>query len=124
MNIAPPQRPVEAAEYAEIEADFASLLRTTRDLILMQGESLVALESMARGLGAAGSRALNVITSPYGAAIGRWLAAGGAQVENLDVGFERAVTVAEVEQTLRDSRFDIVSVVHAEAATSALNPLA
>jgi aspartate aminotransferase-like enzyme len=125
MSTAPPrQRPVDAPEYAAVEAALASLLRTRRDLVLLQGESLVGLEAMARGVGAAGSVALNVITSPYGAAIGRWLAAGGARVENLDVGFERAVTVAEIEAALRDSRVDTVSVVHAEAATGAVNPLA
>jgi len=118
------QLPVDASEYAAIEARFADLLQTRRDVVLLQGESILALEAMARAVGGPQTRALNVITSPYGAAIGRWLAATGASVENLDVGSQRAVTIREVEEALARSSVDVVSVVHAEAATGALNPVA
>jgi aspartate aminotransferase-like enzyme len=116
--------PVDAAEYADTEARLRALLTTTREVILLQGESIVALEAMARGVGAPTARALNVITSPYGAAIGDWLGAAGGEIDNLDVGLERAVAVREVQAALDRGPVDIVSVVHAEAATGALNPLA
>jgi len=118
------QPPVNAAEYAGIEARLRALVRTTRDVILLQGESIVALEAMARGVGAPTARAVNVITSPYGAALGRWLAAAGASVQNIDVGLQRGVHLHEVEQALDRGGVDIVSVVHAEAATGALSPVA
>ena len=113
---------VDAAEYAATEARLRALVRTTRDVILLQGESIVALEAMARGVGAPTARAVNVITSPYGAALGRWLAAAGASVENIDVGRQRGVRLHEVEAALERGGVDIVSVVHAEAATGALQP--
>jgi aspartate aminotransferase-like enzyme len=115
---------IDAHEYAAIEARFKGLLQTQRDVVLLQGESILALEAMARGVGGPRTRALNVITSHYGATIGRWLAAGGAAVENLDVGLRRAVTAREVAEALARTPFDVVSVVHAEAATGALNPVA
>jgi aspartate aminotransferase-like enzyme len=117
------QFPVDAAEYAAIEARLGALLGSARDVVLLQGESIIALEAMARGVGAPTTRALNVITSPYGAAIGRWLGAAGGEVENLDVGLERAVTAREVQAALGRRPVDVVSVVHAEAATGALNPI-
>jgi aspartate aminotransferase-like enzyme len=115
---------VDATEYADTEARLRALLATSRDVILLQGESIIALEAMARGVGAPSTRALNVITSPYGAAIGRWLGAAGGTVENIDVGLRRGVQLQEVEAALARTGVDIVSVVHAEAATGALNPLA
>ncbi len=115
---------VDAAEYAATEQRLRALVRTTRDVILLQGESIVALEAMARGVGAPTARAVNVITSPYGAALGRWLAAAGATVENIDVGLQRGVHLHEVEEALDRGGVDIVSVVHAEAATGALSPVA
>jgi len=118
------QPPVDAAEYAAIEERLRTLVQTTRDVILLQGESIIALEAMARGVGAPAARAVNVITSPYGAAIGRWLAAAGATVENVDVGLQRGVHLHEVEEALDRGGVDIVSVVHAEAATGALSPVA
>jgi aspartate aminotransferase-like enzyme len=116
--------PVDAAEYADIEARLRALVNTSRDLILLQGESIVALEAMARGVGAPTAHAVNVITSPYGAAIGRWLAAAGANVDNVDVGLQRGVRPDEVKAALDRQAIDIVSLVHAEAATGVLNPLA
>ena len=122
----PGSRPpaVDAREYAATEARMRALVRTTHDVILLQGESIVALEAMARGIGAPASRAVNVITSQYGAALGRWLAAAGASVENIDVGRQRGVRLDEVKAALERGPVDIVSVVHAEAATGAVSPVA
>jgi aspartate aminotransferase-like enzyme len=115
--------PIGAEDYAATEDRLRQLLGTGNDVLLLQGEAILAIEAAARGLGGPGTSALNVVTSPYGAALGRWLAAGGATVENLEVGLERAATVAEVEAALDRGSFDVVSVVHAEGATGALNPL-
>jgi aspartate aminotransferase-like enzyme len=123
-TLGPSQVPVDAAEYAAIEARLRALVKTSRDVILLQGESIVALEAMARGVGAPTARVVNVVTSPYGAAIGRWLAAAGATVANIDVGRQRGVRLDELEAAIDRHDIDIVSLVHAEAATSVLNPLA
>jgi aspartate aminotransferase-like enzyme len=116
--------PIGAPEYAAIEDRLSALLGTDNDVLLLQGEAILAIEAAARGLGGPETRALNIVTSPYGASLGRWLAVGGCAVENLDVGLERAATLAEVEAALDRGSFDVVSVVHAEGATGALNPLA
>jgi len=115
---------IDAAEYASIEDRLGTLLQTDRDVLLLQGESILALEAMARGVGAPTAHSVNVVTSPYGEAIGRWLGAAGGTVERLEVGFERAAHADEVASALERADVDVVSVVHAEAATGALNPLA
>jgi aspartate aminotransferase-like enzyme len=116
--------PVEAAEYAAIEDRFASLLGTRHDLIVLQGEAVLPLEATARGLARPGSRAINIVTSAYGANFGDWLRQGGATVVDITVPFDRAVSVEQVARELEGSGgADIVSLVHAEAASGVVNPL-
>jgi aspartate aminotransferase-like enzyme len=114
---------VDAQRYAAIEDRFALFLQAP-GMFLLQGEAMVPLEAVARSIGRPGSRALNIVTGPYGEGFGRWLARQGVLVENLIVPFNRAVTPDEVRATLsKEDRFDIVSVVHAEAATGVVNAL-
>jgi aspartate aminotransferase-like enzyme len=114
---------ISAHIYAEIEQRFAQLLETP-GLFLLQGEAMIALEAVARGVGRPGSRALNIVTGPYGEAFGHWLTQQGVTVENLAVPFNRAVSVEEVQEALSgEEHFDVISVVHAEAATGAVNDL-
>ena len=116
--------PVGAAEYAQIEQAFARLLDTRRDFLLLQGEAILALEAATRGLGGPGFRVLNVVTGPDGSALGAWFRQSGALVEELAVPFDRAVSAEAVATALARGGHDLVSVVHAEAATGAVNPLA
>jgi aspartate aminotransferase-like enzyme len=116
--------PVTADEYAAIEDRFVKLLDTQQDLIVLQGEAALPLEAAARGLGRPDSKALNVITSPYGAAFGDWLRAGGSHVVDIVVPFDRAVSVEEVAEALRrEAGTALVSLVHAEAGSGVVNPL-
>ena len=117
-------RPVSAAEYADVERKFAQLVGTRQECILVQGEAILPLEAAARGLGGPGVRALNVVTGPYAALFGDWLRQAGAEVEELVVEFDRAVSVELVRNALsRAGEIDLVSIVHAEAATGVVNPL-
>jgi aspartate aminotransferase-like enzyme len=116
-------RPIDAALYAETERRLAALLDTDRDVLVLQGEAILLLEATARGLGGPGVRALNLVSGPYGEAIGEWLAVGGATVEHLAVEFDSSLDSDAVAQALGRGHFDVVSVVHAEAATGVVNPL-
>lgn len=117
--------PVGAAEYAGIEDRCRAVLDTEQTLFIFQGEATVALEAVARGLGRPGCRALNLVSGPYGATFGRWLAESGARVDTLEVPFDRAVTPDLLASALdRVGRVDVVSLVHAEAATGVVNDLA
>lgn len=115
---------IDAFVYAETERRLGALLDTERDVLILQGEAILLLEAAARGLGGPGVRALNLVSGPYGEQLGEWLAVGGAHVEHLAVEFDRALSVEAVAAALRRERFDVVSVVHAEAATGVVNSLA
>jgi aspartate aminotransferase-like enzyme len=112
---------VDAQRYAQIEERFAQLLNTP-NLFLLQGEAMIPLEAVARSIGRPESRALNIVTGPYGEGFGHWLNQQGVTVRNLAVPFIRAVSPREVNDAL-DDHFDFVCVVHAEAATGVVNDL-
>jgi aspartate aminotransferase-like enzyme len=123
MSDVPRLPTVDARRYSQIEERFAQLLNAP-SLFLLQGEAMIPLEAVARSIGRPGSRALNIVTGPYGEGFGYWLTQQGVSVRTLAVPFNRAVSLDEVRDALSaDDGFDFVSVVHAEAATGVVNDL-
>jgi aspartate aminotransferase-like enzyme len=114
---------VGAEEYADVEDRFARLLDTERDLFVVQGEAILPLEASARGVGRPGSRVLNLVTSTYGAQFGAWLRSGGARVDDLVADPCRPIDAERVEEALARHSYDVVSIVHAEAASGVVNPV-
>ncbi|MFJ1704020.1 pyridoxal-phosphate-dependent aminotransferase family protein [Kitasatospora sp. NPDC088346] len=117
--------PLNAARFAAIEDRVAALLRTSSDVIVTQGEALLPLEGAIRGAARPGSTALNIVTGPYGQTFGGWLRDCGAEVVDLAVPYDTAVSAGQVAEALRaHPAVDFVSLVHAEAATGNTNPVA
>lgn len=113
----PPQRTGELADRV------AALLGTKNDVLLVQGEAIIALEAAATSLARPGLKALNIVTSPYGAWFGLWLERGGSEVTNLAAENALPITFAAVEAAFEKQDFDLVALVHAESASGILNPL-
>jgi len=112
-----------ASGFAPLADRIAALLGTRNDVLLIQGEAVVALEAAATSLGRPGLRALNVVTSLYGSWFGAWLRRQGAEVTDLRAEPGLPVTPSAVERALDAGRYDLLAVVHAESATGILNPL-
>ncbi|MFD5266185.1 pyridoxal-phosphate-dependent aminotransferase family protein [Streptomyces sp. NPDC058335] len=117
--------PLNAARFASIEDRVARLLDTRQDVVIMQGEALLPLESAIRGTAGPGTTALNVITGPYGQTFGDWLRDCGATVIDLAVPFHTAVSAEQIRAAFAEHpEIGFVSLVHAEAATGNTNPVA
>ncbi|MFE6842758.1 pyridoxal-phosphate-dependent aminotransferase family protein [Streptomyces sp. NPDC057686] len=117
--------PLTAERFAQIEQGVADLLGTREDVVITQGEALLPLEGCIRSGAQPGSTALNVVTGPYGTTFGNWLRDCGADVVDLAVPFDTAVTADAVARALAERpEIDFVSLVHAEAATGNTNPVA
>ncbi|QMV23962.1 aminotransferase class V-fold PLP-dependent enzyme [Streptomyces sp. SCUT-3] len=117
--------PLTAERFAAVERQVASVLRTAGDVIVMQGEALLPLEGCIRGAARPGSTALNVVTGPYGQTFGGWLRDCGAEVVDVEVPYDTGVTPERIAQALAEHpRTELVSLVHAEAATGNTNPVA
>jgi aspartate aminotransferase-like enzyme len=115
--------PYPAAGYGRLADRLAALLGTRNDVLLVQGEAIIALEAAATSLARPGLAALNVVTSPYGRWFGDWLRRGGAAVTDLAAPPGQPITAAAVGAALGGG-VDLVALVHAESATGILNPLA
>lgn len=114
----PPER------YAKLADRLAVLMKTRNDVLLIQAEAVLALEAVATSLAQPGLKALNIVTSPYGAWFGDWLKRGGTDVINLVAEAGRPITVEAVRQQLdQNPGIAVLSLVHAESATGILNPL-
>jgi aspartate aminotransferase-like enzyme len=110
--------------YARLADRLAAILRTRQDVLLVQGEAIVALEAAATSLASPALHALNIVTSPYGRMFGHWLRRGGATVRDLVAEAGMPVEEDAVGAALAaypEAR--LVSLVHAESATGILNPL-
>jgi aspartate aminotransferase-like enzyme len=122
MSDLPPT--IAADRYAAIEDRLAAVLDTRRETIVIGGEAILALEALARAVGGPDTRAVNVVTGPYGAMMGHWLGAAGAQVRTIRSAPGRAIETDALHAALADDPADVVCVVHGEAATGVVNPLA
>jgi aspartate aminotransferase-like enzyme len=90
----------------------------------LQAEATVALEAVARGIGRAGATVLNVVSGPYGGVFGAWLNAAGAEVVEVSAPWRGAVSPSATCRILEARRdIDVVSLVHAQAATGNKNAL-
>ncbi|MEV7415119.1 aminotransferase class V-fold PLP-dependent enzyme [Streptomyces sp. NPDC089919] len=117
--------PLTPERFASIERGVAELLGTRADVVVTQGEALLPLEGCIRSGARPGSTALNVVTGPYGTTFGNWLRDCGAEVVDLAVPFDTAVSAEQVAEALAARpEIDFVSLVHAEAATGNTNPVA
>jgi aspartate aminotransferase-like enzyme len=109
--------------YARLADRLAALLNTKNDVLLVQGEAIVALEATALSLARPGLRALNIVTSPYGVSFGTWLSRGGAAVTELAATPGKPIEAVQVAGALAGKEIGLIAVVHAESASGILNPL-
>jgi len=118
----PPAFP--AGRYAPLADRLRRLLGTTNDLVFVQAEAILALEAAATSLARPGMIAINLVSSPYGAFFGQWLARRGATVHEVRADTGRPLTVEAVRQALDVlPEVDLVAMVHAETSSGILNPL-
>jgi aspartate aminotransferase-like enzyme len=121
MSQPPPT--IDAARYAGIEDRLATLLATNRDTLVLGGEAILTLEALARGAGGPATRAVNVVSGPYGTIMGRWLGGAGGDVRTVQAAEGQAADPAALRTALEQAPADVVCIVHAEAATGVVNPL-
>lgn len=116
--------PYPADGYARLADRIGSLLNTRNDVLLVQGEAILALEAVATSVAAPAVFALNIVTSPYGSLFGEWLRRGGARVVDLTAEPAKPISTNAVATALAAAPgINLVSLVHAESASGTLNPL-
>jgi aspartate aminotransferase-like enzyme len=117
-------RIIDAVRYAAIEDRLAALLATDRDTLVLGGEAILTLEALARGAAGPTTRAINLVSGPYGTMMGHWLGGAGGDVRTVRAADGHAIDPAALATALEQGPTDLVCIVHAEAATGVVNPLA
>ncbi|MBC9935866.1 MULTISPECIES: alanine--glyoxylate aminotransferase family protein [unclassified Leucobacter] len=99
----------------------ARVFKTKNDMILMQGEAIVALEGAARSLVKPGMQVLNLVQGVFGKGMGYWLTSFGAEVFELEVAYNEAVDPAAVEDFLKSHPgIELVTLVHSETPSGTI----
>ncbi len=117
--------PVFIERFRAAEERIGRIFRTTsHEIILMQGEAVLGLEAAARAVVSPGMACLNLVSGVFGKGFGYWLTAIGAELHEIEVGYDDAIDPAAVAAYL-DAHPEIrmVSVVHSETPSGTLNPV-
>lgn len=117
------QPPLQPEELTRIEDLARAVLATTDDVVVLHAEAILALEAVARSVGAPGRTALNVVTGPYGAGFGQWMREAGSHVVDVASEFDAVISPEAVAAAVREHAPAVLAIVHAEAATGGTNPL-
>lgn len=117
--------PAFIERFKATEAAIAAIYETTsHEIILMQGEAVLGLEAAARAVVAPGMPVLNLVSGVFGKGMGYWLDGIGAELHELEVPYDEAVTAAAVDAYLTaHPGIRVVSVVHSETPSGTLNPV-
>jgi pyridoxamine---pyruvate transaminase len=117
--------PVFLEKFRELERKVGELMRSSDDIVLMQGEAVLGLEAAARALTRPGMKALNLVSGVYASWFGDWLREYGAEVVEVRVPYDEAVEAADVRQALADNpEVELVAVVQSETPSGIHNPVA
>ncbi|PPL20075.1 pyridoxal-phosphate-dependent aminotransferase family protein [Microterricola pindariensis] len=86
--------------FERTQGKVAQVFRTTNDIVLMQGEAIVGLEGALRSLITPGMHVLNLVQGVFGKGTGYWITDFGAVLHEIEVGYDDAVSPAQVEAYL------------------------
>ena len=101
--------------FRRTQAKVAEIFRTDNDIVLMQGEAIVALEGAARSVVTAGTPVLNLVQGVFGKGMGYWLASFGAELHEIEVAYNDAVTPEAVEAYLEaHPEIEVLTLVASE----------
>ncbi len=112
------------AAFSRTQEKVARILRTSNDIVLMQGEAIVGLESAARSLTRPGMHVLNLVQGVFGKGMGYWLKDFGAVLHEIEVGYDDAVSPDAVESYLTaHPEIELLAVVASETPSGTVSDM-
>lgn len=112
------------ALFRRTQEKVAKLFKTSNDVILMQGEAIVGLEGAARSLVSPGMKVLNLVQGVFGQGMGYWLHGFGAELHEIKVGFDEAVSPEMVENYLvQNPGIELLSVCASETPSGTVSDM-
>lgn len=110
--------------FRETERKAAQVFKTKNDIVIMQGEAILALEAGVRSLVKPGMKILNLVQGVFGKGTGYWLKDLGADVHEIEVPYDQAVDPEAVRTFLRDHPdTELITLVHSETPSGTVTDL-
>lgn len=114
--------PVFLDAFRRTEAKVGQVFGTENEIILMQGEAVLGLEAAACALARPGGHVLNLVSGVFGKGMGYWLKGFGAELHELEVPYDEAVSPAEVAGYLDEHpEIELLCMVHSETPSGTFN---
>jgi len=100
------------------------VFRTHNDVVIMQGETVLGMESVAASLISPGDRVLNLVSGIFGKWFETFIERYGGKTIEVAVPFNDAIDPEDVRNALRrHSGVKFLSVIHAETPSGTVNPV-
>lgn len=116
--------PVFLDEFRRVETLLKRVFQTDHDVVIMQGEAVLALEAAAASLIRPGTKVLNLVSGVFGAGYAGWIERYGGEVIELRVPYNDAIDPEDVRRALRDNPdVTILATVHCETPSGTMNPI-
>jgi pyridoxamine--pyruvate transaminase len=116
--------PMFLAFYEETCAKLKKIFLTKNDLIVVQGDAVLALEAAAASCIRPGDQGINVVSGYYGKAYEGCITANGGTVVEVAAPYDQSVRPEMVEAAIKANpgvRF--LSMVHSETPSTTVNPV-
>ncbi len=110
--------------YLDTVDKLKKVFQTSQDVIIMQGEALLAIEAAAACCFRPGDKVLNLVSGVFGHEFKWYIDLYGAETIEVRVPFNAAIDPDDVKKTLDahpDTKF--LAVVHSETPSGTLNPI-
>ena len=110
--------------YGQVCGLVQQVFRTKYDVVLMQGEAILALEAAAASLFEPGDKVLNLVSGIFGKGYEHFIEKYGGQTIELAVPYNDAIDPEQVRAALREHPdIKFLSVVHSETPSATVNPV-
>lgn len=116
--------PVFLEEFRRVESLLRRVFQTEHDVVIMQGEAVLALEAAAASLIRPGDTVLNLVSGVFGAGYSGWIERYGGTVVELRVPYDDAIDPDDVRQVLdQHPEIRTLAAVHCETPSGTMNPI-
>lgn len=110
--------------FKETTEKLKKVLLTKNDVIIMQGDAVLALEAAAYSCIKPGDKCLNIVSGYYGKGYEDYISAFGGETIEVAVPYNQSVPVEAVEKAIKDNPgIKVLSMVHSETPSCTVNPV-
>lgn len=110
--------------FNETTEKIKKIMFTNNDVIIMQGDAVLALEAAAHSCIKPGDKCLNLVSGHYGKGYEGYIKVNGGELVEISVPYNESVTIESVEKTIKDNPdIKVLSMVHSETPSCTVNPV-